>query len=199
MRHRVHVRKLSRSTPHRLAMYRNLVTSLLQHEQVETTDAKAKEVRRLADRMITLGKRGDLHSRRRALRVIRSRDVAAKVFGELADRFRDRQGGYTRVMKTRYRIGDAAQMSLVALLTPEEGAAAAPEKPAARKRAAAGAGASAAPAKAAKAAGKKVAAKKPAARQSGEKKKGKGGVAAGAKVKAAPRAKAKPTRSKKGT
>ena len=116
MRHRVHARKLGRSPSHRLAMYRNLVTSLLQHERVETTDAKAKEVRRLADRMITLGKRGDLHARRRAMRVIRTRDVTAKVFGELAARYENRPGGYTRVLKSRTRIGDAAAMSLVELV-----------------------------------------------------------------------------------
>jgi large subunit ribosomal protein L17 len=188
------VRKLGRSTPHRFAMYRNLVTSLLEHEQVETTDVKAKEVRRLADRMITLGKRGDLHARRRALRVIRSRDVAAKVFGELADRFRTRAGGYTRVMKTRYRVGDAAPMSLVALLGADEGvAAAAGEKPSGRKRAAKGGGAAKA-AKGAeqgagKAAAKKAAPKKPGGRKS----------AASGGAKSAPRAKAKSTRSKKGS
>jgi large subunit ribosomal protein L17 len=163
MRHRVHVRKLSRTTAHRLAMYRNMVTSLLEHEQIETTDAKAKEVRRLADRMITLGKRGDLHARRRAERVIRSNDVAAKVFGELAERFRSRAGGYTRVMKTRRRIGDAAPMSIVALLGAGEGggaAAAAPAKPAGRKRAKAKPAAEKAAAKAAKTAAKKAGGKK---------------------------------------
>lgn len=122
MRHRVHARKLGRSPSHRQAMYRNLVTSLLQHERVKTTDAKAKEVRRLADRMITLGKRGDLHARRRALRVIREKDVAAKVFGELADRFKDRPGGYTRVLKLRTRVGDAASLSIVELVGPAEAA-----------------------------------------------------------------------------
>jgi large subunit ribosomal protein L17 len=162
MRHRVHVRKLSRTTAHRLAMYRNLVTSLLDHEQVETTDAKAKEVRRLADRMITLGKRGDLHARRRALRVIRSEDIASKVFGELAERFRTRPGGYTRVLKTRRRIGDAAPMSIVALLGAGEGggAAAASAKPAGRKRAAKAKTAEKAAAKPAKAAAKKSGGKK---------------------------------------
>jgi large subunit ribosomal protein L17 len=166
MRHRVHVRKLSRTTAHRLAMYRNMVTSLLEHEQIETTDAKAKEVRRLADRMITLGKRGDLHARRRALRVIRSDDVASKVFGELAERFRSRPGGYTRVMKTRRRIGDAAPMSIVALLGAGEGdaaAAAAPAKGAGRKRGAA----KAKPAEKAAAKPAKSAAKKPGGKKSG--------------------------------
>ena len=116
MRHRVRAGKLGRNSSHRVAMYRNLVTSLLDHERVQTTDAKAKEVRRLAERMITLGKRGDLHARRRALRVIRSRDVAAKVFDELADRYRDREGGYTRVLKLGIRTGDAAAISMVQLV-----------------------------------------------------------------------------------
>jgi large subunit ribosomal protein L17 len=106
-------------------MYRNLVTSLLEHERIQTTDAKAKGVRRLAERMITLGKRGDLHARRRALRVIRSRKVTAKVFDDLADRFRDRPGGYTRVVKVRARVGDAAPMSVIELV---EGPVAKPAK-----------------------------------------------------------------------
>jgi large subunit ribosomal protein L17 len=106
-------------------MYRNLVTSLLEYERIETTDAKAKGVRRLAERMITLGKRGDLHARRRALRVIRSRKVTAKVFDDLATRFRDRPGGYTRIIKVRNRVGDAAPMSIIELV---EGAARADAK-----------------------------------------------------------------------
>ena len=97
-------------------MYRNLVTSLLEHERIETTDAKAKELRKLADRMITLGKRGDLHARRQALSVIRTKDVAAKVFDELAKRYENRPGGYTRVIKSRVRVGDAASMSVVELV-----------------------------------------------------------------------------------
>ena len=125
MRHRVRSRKLGRTSAHRLAMYRNMVTSLLEHERIQTTDAKAKEVRRLAERMITLGKRGDLHARRRALRVIRSREVAAKVFDELADRYRERPGGYTRVLKLRQRPGDAAPISLVELVEPGAAPAAA--------------------------------------------------------------------------
>jgi len=116
MRHRVRAGALGRSSSHRLAMYRNLVTSLLEHERVETTDAKAKGVRSLAERMITLGKRGDLHARRRALRVIRSREVTAKVFDDLAERFRDRPGGYTRIIKLRSRFGDGAPMSIIELV-----------------------------------------------------------------------------------
>jgi large subunit ribosomal protein L17 len=97
-------------------MLRNLVTSLLDHERVETTHAKARELRRIADRMITLGKKGDLHARRRALSVLQDRGVAAKVFTDLADRFRERPGGYTRVTKLRVRVGDAAPLSIVQLV-----------------------------------------------------------------------------------
>ena len=97
-------------------MYRNLVTSLFEHERVRTTDAKAKGVRSLAEKMITLGKRGDLHARRRALRVIRRREVAAKVFDDLAERYRDRPGGYTRIVKLGMRPGDAASMSMIELV-----------------------------------------------------------------------------------
>jgi large subunit ribosomal protein L17 len=97
-------------------MYRNLVTSLLQHGRVRTTDAKAKGVRALAEKMITLGKRGDLHARRRAMRVIRTRDVAEKVFDELAERYRNRPGGYTRILKLGIRSGDAASMSIIELV-----------------------------------------------------------------------------------
>jgi len=151
-------------------MYRNLVTSLLDHERVETTDAKAKEVRRLADRMITLGKRGDLHARRRALRVIRRREVAAKVFDELAERYKNRPGGYTRVLKTRVRVGDAASMSIVELVEPLEEAASA--KKTSKKKATskkAPAKKAAAPKKAAKAkAAKKTASKKKAASKKSE-------------------------------
>lgn len=116
MRHRRRTGKLGRTTPHRSAMLRNLVTSLLDHEKVRTTDAKAREVRRVADRMITLGKRGTLHARRRAMRVIRRREVAAKVFADLAERFRERPGGYTRVVKYGRRAGDAAPMAIVELV-----------------------------------------------------------------------------------
>jgi large subunit ribosomal protein L17 len=116
MRHRKGPRKLGRSSSHRQALLRNMVTSLLDHERIQTTDAKAKELRRIAERMITLGKRGDLHARRQALSVIRSKEVTAKLFDELADRYRERPGGYTRVMKLGQRNGDAASMSLIELL-----------------------------------------------------------------------------------
>ncbi len=108
-------------------MYRNLVTSLFEHERVRTTDAKAKGVRSLAEKMITLGKRGDLHARRRALRVIRRRDVAAKVFDDLAERYRDRPGGYTRIVKLGIRPGDAASMSIIELVDSDKPAGDAPK------------------------------------------------------------------------
>jgi large subunit ribosomal protein L17 len=112
--------KLGRSATHRRAMFRNLVTSLLEHERIQTTDAKAKQVRRIAERMITLGKRGHLQARRRALRVVRTKAVAAKLFSDLADRYRDRAGGYTRVVKVGPRSGDAAPLSIVELVKGKE-------------------------------------------------------------------------------
>jgi large subunit ribosomal protein L17 len=115
MRHLNAGRKLNRTASHRKALFRNLVTSLLQHEHVRTTDAKAKELRRFADRMITLGKRGTLHARRQALSYIRSRAVVTKLFDEIATRFRERPGGYTRLVKVGSRHGDAASMSVVEL------------------------------------------------------------------------------------
>lgn len=121
MRHRNSGGKLGRTSAHRKALLRNLVTALLDHERIETTHGKALELRRVADRMITLGKRGDLHARRQALAVIRSREVTGKVFGDLAERFRARPGGYTRVLKLRTRVGDAAPVSLVELVGSEEG------------------------------------------------------------------------------
>ena len=116
MRHRNANRKLSRSPSHRRAMLRNLVTSLLEHEEVRTTTAKAKEVRRVAERMITLGKRGTLASRRRALETIRSKEVAKKLFDTLAPRYGERPGGYTRIYKLGPRHGDNAEMSLIQLV-----------------------------------------------------------------------------------
>ena len=123
MRHRKRHGKLGRTSAHRKALLRNMVTSLLDHELIETTDAKAKELRRVADRMITLGKRGDLHARRQALSVIKDKRVTAKLFDELADRYRERPGGFTRVLKTRVRVGDAASMSIVELVDRDQAAA----------------------------------------------------------------------------
>jgi large subunit ribosomal protein L17 len=105
--------KLGRTSAHRRALYRNLVTSLLEHERVATTDAKAKQLRRIADRMITLGKRGTLHARRQALSTLRDEAITAKLFGPLAERYAGRQGGYTRVLKAGFRYGDAAPMAII--------------------------------------------------------------------------------------
>ena len=116
MRYRKAGRKLGRNAAHRKALFRNMVTSLLEHEQIKTTDAKAKELRGVAERMITLAKRGDLHARRQALSVIQSKDVTAKLFGELAERYRERPGGYTRVIKLGHRHGDAAPVSIIELV-----------------------------------------------------------------------------------
>jgi len=110
MRHKVAGTKLGRSSGHRRAMFRNLVTDLLDYEKITTTEAKAKEVRGLAEKMITLGKAGDLSSRRDALAFILDKKVAEKVFNELASRYAERPGGYTRIIKLGHRLGDGAAM-----------------------------------------------------------------------------------------
>ncbi len=116
MRHRKAGRKLGRTSSHRKAMMRNLVTSLLKHEKITTTDAKAKELRSVADKMITLGKKGTLHARRQALSFIRDRDTTEKVFDVLSARYQDREGGYTRIMKKGPRPGDKASLSVIELM-----------------------------------------------------------------------------------
>ena len=116
MRHRLAGRHLGRSSSHRRALYRNQVTDLLRHEKLVTTEAKAKEVRRLTERMITLGKKGGLHARRRAMSFLQDDEVVSKVFESLADRYRDRQGGYTRVLASGYRYGDSAPMAVIELV-----------------------------------------------------------------------------------
>jgi large subunit ribosomal protein L17 len=116
MRHRKAKYKLGMRTSHRQAMLRNMVTSLMEHEAITTTDAKAKAIRSLADKMITLGKRGDLHARRLALRVIRSKKIAKRLFEEIAPRYANRDGGYTRVVKKGFRPGDRAPISVVELV-----------------------------------------------------------------------------------
>ena len=120
MRHRKRGRQLGRDTDHRRALFRNLVTSLLEHEKIETTEAKAKELRGIADRMISLGKQGSLHARRLALSYIQSKTVVKKLFSEIAPRFTDRMGGYTRLIKTRTRLGDGAPLSVVELVELKE-------------------------------------------------------------------------------
>ena len=118
MRHRHKGRKLNRTSSHRKALLRNMVTALLDLEQIETTDAKAKELRSITERMITLGKRGedDLSARRQALRVIRSKKIVAKLFSELGPRYADRPGGYTRIVKVENRRGDGAHLSIIAMV-----------------------------------------------------------------------------------
>ena len=123
MRHRVAGRKLSRHTRHRELMFRNMLVSLLQHERIRTTLAKGKELRSWADRIITLGKKGTLHARRRAFALLRDKTTVKKLFDEIAPKVKDRPGGYTRVFKLGWRQGDAAPLSLVELVTfahPEE-------------------------------------------------------------------------------
>ena len=115
MRHLKAGRKLGRSASHRKAMLRNMVTSLIEHGRITTTDAKAKEVRRYAERMITLGKQQTVAARRRARRFVRTDAAVARLFGEIAPRFADRPGGYTRVIKLGIRRGDAAPLSIVEL------------------------------------------------------------------------------------
>ena len=117
MRHRNAGIKLGRTASHRKAMFRNMVTSLFKHDRIRTTDVKAKELRRWADQLVTLAKRGDLHARRQALAIIRERDVVQKLFDEAPKRFGGSQGGYTRVVKVGYRPGDAAPVSLVELVS----------------------------------------------------------------------------------
>ncbi len=120
MRHRKAGRRLGRTTSHRLAMVRNMVTSLLDHERIVTTTPKAKEVRKVADKMITLGKRGDLHARRQALSVVQDKSVVAKLFSKLRDEYMDRNGGYTRIIQTGNRAGDAAPMAILELVNYKE-------------------------------------------------------------------------------
>lgn len=120
MRHRKKGRQLGRQTKHRGALFRNLVTSLLDQERIETTGAKAKEIRGFTDRMITLGKEGTLPARRRALGFLRSKAVVSKLFSDVATRFKDRSGGYTRIIKTRRRVGDAAEMVAIELVSRQE-------------------------------------------------------------------------------
>ncbi len=126
MRHKKKGRQLGRQTKHRWALFRSLVTSLLEHERIETTEAKAKEIRGFTDRMITLGKDGSLPARRRALSFLRSKAVVSKLFSDVAARFRDRQGGYTRIIRTRRRVGDAAEMVAMELVARPAIAATAP-------------------------------------------------------------------------
>lgn len=121
MRHRRAGKKLGRDSAHRRAVLRNLVTSLFRHEEVSTTVAKAKVVRPIAEKMITLAKKGDLHARRQALSYMMDKSVAHKLFDQIRDRFLDRQGGYIRIFRTGHRTGDNAPLALIQLVPEPEG------------------------------------------------------------------------------
>jgi len=112
--------KLGRTSSHKEAMLRNMVTSVIKHERIRTTDTKAKELRKLAEKMITLGKKGSLHARRQALAVVRDKDMVSKLFGELTERYRTREGGYTRIVKAGYRFGDNAPVSILEFIPDEK-------------------------------------------------------------------------------
>lgn len=116
MRHGVSGRKLGRTSSHRKATFANMAVALLRHEQIRTTLPKAKELRPFVEKLITLGKRGGLHARRQALSVLRDTELAQKLFGPLAERYKTRQGGYTRVLRAGMRYGDAADMAIIELV-----------------------------------------------------------------------------------
>ena len=116
MRHRIAGRKLGRPTAHRWALYRNLVADLVRYEKIVTTEAKAKEIRGLAEKVITLGKEGSLASRRRALAFVTDKKLVDKIFGELAPRYMERPGGYTRIIKVGRRVGDGARLAQIEMV-----------------------------------------------------------------------------------
>ena len=116
MRHGIAHRKLGRTTEHRKAMMANMAASLVKHEQISTTLAKAKEMKPFVDRLVTLAKKGDLSSRRRAISIMRDEEMVKKLFDTLAERYKDRQGGYSRVLKAGYRFGDNAPMAVIELV-----------------------------------------------------------------------------------
>jgi large subunit ribosomal protein L17 len=128
MRHGNGYRKLNRTHEHRKAMFANMVSSLIEHEQIKTTLPKAKELKRIADKIITLGKRGDLHARRLAHSEIKQEAAVAKLFGTLGPRYKDRQGGYTRVLKAGFRYGDMAPMAIIELVDRDASAKGAGDK-----------------------------------------------------------------------
>jgi len=128
MRHGNAHRKLNRTAEHRKAMFANMAAALIKHEQIKTTLPKAKELKRIADKLITLGKRGDLHARRLAHAELKQDAAVAKLFGTLAPRYKDRSGGYTRVLKAGFRYGDAAPMAIIELVDRDPAAKGAGDK-----------------------------------------------------------------------
>ncbi len=113
MRHGIHGRKLNRTSSHRKALFANMATALIKHEQITTTLPKAKELRPFVEKLVTLGKRGGLHARRQALAVLRDRTITEKLFSTLGPRYADRNGGYTRVLRAGFRYGDSAPMAVI--------------------------------------------------------------------------------------
>jgi large subunit ribosomal protein L17 len=122
MRHGLSGRKLSVTSSHRAAMFRNMAVALIKHEQITTTLPKAKELRPVAEKLITLGKRGDLHAKRQAYNQLRDETIVTKLFSTLADRYKTRSGGYTRVLKAGMRYGDAADMAVIEFVNRDESA-----------------------------------------------------------------------------
>ena len=122
MRHRQSGRKLNRTSSHRKSLFKNMAQALLKHEQIVTTLPKAKELKRVVEKLITLGKKGNLHSRRLAFNQIRDNDMVSKLFDSLAKRYSDRKGGYTRVLKAGFRYGDSAPMAVIELVDRDENA-----------------------------------------------------------------------------
>ena len=122
MRHRQSGRKLNRTASHRKSLFKNMSQALLKHEQIVTTLPKAKELKRVVEKLITLGKKGNLHSRRLAFNQIRDKDMVSKLFDSLAKRYSDRKGGYTRVLKAGFRYGDSAPMAVIELVDRDENA-----------------------------------------------------------------------------
>ena len=135
MRHRQSGRKLNRTSSHRKSLFKNMAQALLKHEQIVTTLPKAKELKRVVEKLITLGKKGNLHSRRLAFNQIRDKDMVSKLFENLAKRYSDRKGGYTRVLKAGFRYGDSAPMAVIELVDRDENAKGAGELNAPKKEA----------------------------------------------------------------
>ncbi|MEM7524525.1 MAG: 50S ribosomal protein L17 [Pseudomonadota bacterium] len=128
MRHGPGYRKLNRTHEHRKAMFANMAASLIEHEQIKTTLPKAKELKRIADKLITLAKRGDLHARRQALASIKQEPAVAKLFATLGERYKERSGGYTRVLRAGFRYGDMAPMAIIELVDRDPSAKGAGDK-----------------------------------------------------------------------
>ena len=122
MKHRIKGKKLNRTSSHRKALFKNMAQAIIKHEQIVTTLPKAKTMKPIVDKLITLGKKGSLHARRQAFSKLRDENIVTKLFGTLAPRYADRKGGYTRVLKAGYRYGDAAAMAVIELVDRDEDA-----------------------------------------------------------------------------